>query len=152
MRVEGGRRTVSLVLFAVGLGLLCVGGFVQFDDTSGFGSDRWIYPLGLLAVVPAVAAVVVAWPEPRARLSLGIVLGALTVLMIWQDIANEGFRLIISKLDPASGTASGRIKCPSVRIEIGDFNLKLHPTNPNRFALCLTFLNRKMHLTMQRAN
>jgi len=44
--------------------------------------------------VPAVAAVVVAWPEPRARLSLGIVLGALTVLMIWQDIANEGFRFV----------------------------------------------------------
>lgn len=94
MRVEGGRRTVSLALFAVGLGLLVVGGFVQFNDTSGFGSDRWIYPLGLLAVVPAVAAVVVAWPEPRARLSLGIVLGALTVLMIWQDVANEGFRFV----------------------------------------------------------
>ncbi|TCC37585.1 hypothetical protein [Kribbella speibonae] len=94
MRVEGGRRTVSLALFAVGLGLLVVGGFVQFNDTSGFGSDRWIYPLGLLAVVPAVAAVVVAWPEPRARLSLGIVLGVLTVAMIWQDIANDGFRFV----------------------------------------------------------
>ena len=94
MRVEGRRRTVSLVLFAVGLGLLCVGGFVQFDDTSGFGSDQWIFPLGLLAVVPAVAAVVIAWPEPRARLALGIVLGVLTVVLIWQDIANDGFRFI----------------------------------------------------------
>lgn len=82
------------MLFAVGLGLLCVGGFVQFDDTSGFGSDQWIFPLGLLAVVPAVAAVVIAWPEPRARLSLGIVLGVLTVVLIWQDLANDGFRFI----------------------------------------------------------
>jgi hypothetical protein len=94
MRVEGRRRTVSLVLFAVGLGLLCVGGFVQFDDTSGFGSDQWIFPLGLLAVVPVVAAVVIAWPEPRTRLALGIVLGVLTAVLIWQDIANDGFRFI----------------------------------------------------------
>ncbi|TCC04947.1 hypothetical protein E0H45_22965 [Kribbella soli] len=63
MRVEGRRRTVSLVLFAVALGLLGAGGFVQFRDTSGFGSSYWIFPLGLLSVVPAVAAVVVAWPE-----------------------------------------------------------------------------------------
>ena len=94
MRVEGRRRTVSLVLFAVGLGLLCAGGFVQFDDTSGFGSDQWIFPLGLLAVVPAVAAMVIAWPEPKARLALGIVLGVLTLVLIWQDLANDGFRFI----------------------------------------------------------
>lgn len=82
------------MLFAVALGLLGAGGFVQFRDTSGFGSSYWIFPLGLLAVVPAVASVVVAWPEPRARLSLGIVLGVLTVVMIWQDIVNDGFRFI----------------------------------------------------------
>jgi hypothetical protein len=79
------------VLLAVALGLLVVGGFVSFAD--GGGPD-WIFPLGPLAVVPAAAAVVVAWPEPRARLWLGIVLAVLTLLIVWQHVVNVGFRFI----------------------------------------------------------
>lgn len=88
------RRSVSLVLLAVALGLLVAGGFVQFDDTSGFGSEQWILPLGGLAFVPAVASVVTAWPAPKARLWLGIALAVLTGLLVWLSITDDGFRFI----------------------------------------------------------
>ncbi|HWD83357.1 MAG TPA: hypothetical protein VG497_30865 [Kribbella sp.] len=90
----GRRRTFSLVLLALTLVLLAVGRFVEFDDTSGFGSTDWNLPLGILAAAAAVAALVIAWPEPKARLWLGIALGVLTVLVIWQDAVDDGFRFV----------------------------------------------------------
>jgi zinc transporter ZupT len=81
----------------VGLVLLAAGRFVQFDDTSGFGSDQWIFPLGLLAPVPAIAAVVVAWRHPKARVWLGIALAVLAGFLVWQMTANSGFRFIWSR-------------------------------------------------------
>lgn len=90
----GKRRTGSLGLLVVALGLLAAGSFVQFDDTSGFGSSQWKLPLGVLAAVGAIAAVVVAWPEPKARLWLGIALGVVAGLVIWQDAVNDGFRFV----------------------------------------------------------
>lgn len=90
MKIAEHRRTVALVLLAVALGLLFAGRFVSFDG----GSLDWIFPLGPLAVVPAASAVVVAWPEPRARLWLGIVLAVLTLLIIWQHVVNVDFRFI----------------------------------------------------------
>ncbi|MFD3402250.1 hypothetical protein ACFWUU_16320 [Kribbella sp. NPDC058693] len=91
------RRSISLLLLTVALGLLVAGGFVQFDDTSGFGAEQWILPLGGLAFVPALASVVTAWPDPKARLWLGIVLAALTGLLIWESISDDGFRFIWSR-------------------------------------------------------
>ena len=88
------RRTISLLLLVVALGLLFAGGFVQFDDTSGFGSERWILLLGGLACVAALVSVVAAWPDPKARLWLGIALAVLTGLLVWGSISNDGFRFI----------------------------------------------------------
>jgi hypothetical protein len=91
------RRTVSLMLLVVALGLLFAGGFVQFDDTSGFGAEQWILPLGGLAFVPTLVSVVVAWPDPKARLWLGIALAVLTGLVVWESISNDGFRFIYNR-------------------------------------------------------
>ncbi|RZU24449.1 hypothetical protein EV645_0091 [Kribbella rubisoli] len=88
------RRTISLVLLVVALGLLFAGGFVQFDDTSGFGDEQWILLLGGLALVLALASVVAAWPQPQARLWLGIALAVLTGLLVLGSISNDGFRFI----------------------------------------------------------
>ncbi|MFI5692263.1 hypothetical protein ACIA58_10530 [Kribbella sp. NPDC051586] len=88
------RRSLSLVLLVVAVGLLFAGGFVQFDDTSGFGSSQWILALGGLALVPTLASVVVAWPDPKARLWTGIALAVLTGLLICESILNDGFRFI----------------------------------------------------------
>ena len=82
------------MVFAAGLGLLFAGRFVQFHDVSGFGSDRWILPLGVLALVLAVGAVVIAWADPKARLWLGIAAAVLFALLVWQDLANDGFRFV----------------------------------------------------------
>jgi hypothetical protein len=90
----GERRSISLVLLVVALGLLFAGRFIQFDDTSGVGSQRWILPLGPLALVAAVASVIVAWPAPKARLWLGVALALLTAALVWANIANDGFRFI----------------------------------------------------------
>ncbi|TDW22756.1 hypothetical protein [Kribbella kalugense] len=88
------RRSLSLVLLAVALGLLFAAGFVQFDDTSGFGAEQWILPLGALAFVPALASIAAAWPDPKARLWLGIALAVLTALLVWESISNDGFRFV----------------------------------------------------------
>jgi hypothetical protein len=90
MRIAEHRRTVALMLLAVALGLLVAGRFVAFDSES----VDWIFPLGPLAMIPAVAAVVVAWPEPKARLWLGIAFAVLTLLIVWQNVVNVSFRFI----------------------------------------------------------
>ena len=84
----------ALGLFGFGLGLLCLGGFVQLDDTSGFGSEAWIMPLGLLALLAGLASVVVAAQDSRARRWLGGVFAVLVVLLAWQSSTNAGFRFI----------------------------------------------------------
>ena len=88
------RRTASLACLVAGVGLLFAGRFVQFDDFSGFGSERWIFPFGILALILAVAAVVIAWADPRTRLWLGIALAILLALLVWQHAVNDGFRFI----------------------------------------------------------
>jgi hypothetical protein len=88
---------VSVGLLVVGLALLAAGRFVQFGDTSGSGSDQWIFPLGLLAPVPAIVALVVAWRSPKARLWLGIALAVLAGFLVWQMTTNGGFRFIWSR-------------------------------------------------------
>ncbi|HET6743337.1 MAG TPA: hypothetical protein VFH76_30560 [Kribbella sp.] len=88
--IEERRRTVAVALVAVALGLLFAGRFVTFED----GGLDWLFPLGLLAVLPAVASLIVAWPDPRARLWLGIVLAALMLLIGWQGAVNDEFRFV----------------------------------------------------------
>ncbi|NIK59946.1 hypothetical protein [Kribbella shirazensis] len=91
MRIALNRLTASLALLAVTLGLLAAGGFISFTD--GGGPD-WTFSVAKLMVIPAAAAVVVAWPEPKARLWLGIVLGVLTLLIVWEQVVNVSFRFI----------------------------------------------------------
>lgn len=81
-------------MFVVGLVTLSSGGFVQFDDTSGFGSDQWNLPLGVLALVLVVAGIGVASVSATARLWLGGALGLLDVFLIWQSVTNDGFRFV----------------------------------------------------------
>lgn len=84
----------SLVLLVVAIGLLAGGRFVQFDDTSGFGSNQWNVPIGILAVIPAVAALVVASRHVRARVWLGIGLLVLSALLVLLSRVDRGFRFI----------------------------------------------------------
>lgn len=84
----------SLGLFVASLALLGVGGFVQFDDTSGLGSYQWNLPLGALAAVLGVAGIGVASVSAKARLWLGGALGLLDVFLIWQSTTNDGFRFV----------------------------------------------------------
>ncbi|MEV8371285.1 hypothetical protein AB0P21_01010 [Kribbella sp. NPDC056861] len=93
-RAVPGQVVGALALLVVGLALLGAGGFVQFDDATGFGSDQWNLALGGLAAVVTVAAIGVAWANATARLWLGVVLGVLDVLLIWQTVANDGFRFV----------------------------------------------------------
>jgi hypothetical protein len=86
--------SAAVGLFGLGLALLGVGRFVQLDDSSGFGSEEWIMPLGVLALFAAVASVIVAAQDPRARLWLGAVLAVLVALLVWQTSTNLGFRFI----------------------------------------------------------
>ena len=85
---------LSLVLLGLALLLLVVGGFVQLDDTSGFGSDRWNLPVGYAAAVVAVVAVVVAATDHRARGAMAAALVGLVVLLVALSRLLDGFRFV----------------------------------------------------------
>ena len=84
----------TLGLFALALALLYVGNFIQFDDTSGFGSDTWVLPVGVLGVLAAIASVIVAQSDLMARRLLGWAMLVLDILVIWQATTDDGFRFI----------------------------------------------------------
>jgi hypothetical protein len=52
----------AIGLFVLSLAFLFIGNFIQFDDTSGFGSNEWLVPFGFLAFLAATASLVVAFP------------------------------------------------------------------------------------------
>lgn len=84
----------ALGLLALSVFLLCMGGFVRFDDYSGFGSSEWIRPLGFVAAALALGAVGVAIASAPARRWLGGGLVVLDLFVIWQSVANDGFRFV----------------------------------------------------------
>ena len=84
----------ALGLFAGSLALLSFGHFIQFDDTSGFGSGEWVMPFGVFAGVAATASVLVASTDRTARRLLGGAVLALDVFTFWQARTNDGFRFI----------------------------------------------------------
>ncbi|MGN0063793.1 MAG: hypothetical protein ACI379_06085 [Nocardioides sp.] len=84
----------ALGLFAVALGLLAAGHFIQFDDVEGYGSDRWVRPLGYLSALTLVVSVAVAWRDDLARRLLGLSIGGLLILVGWQHASNDGFRFV----------------------------------------------------------
>lgn len=84
----------ALSLFAASLVLLQLGGFIQLDDTSGFGSDRWNLPLGLLALFLAAVALGVALSERTARRALGGAWAVLAVALVVLSLTDDGFRFV----------------------------------------------------------
>lgn len=90
-------RVIALGLFGLSLVLLFVGDFIQLDDTSGFGSNEWLMPFALLALLAAGGSLVVALSDVSARRLLGAALLLLDVFLAWQVITNDGFRFIWSQ-------------------------------------------------------
>jgi hypothetical protein len=89
------RADVTAVgLLTLSLALLYAGRFVQFDDTSGGGSDEWVMPLGLLAGLVAAMSVRVALADAAARRLLGAAMVVVDASLIWQAATNDGFRFI----------------------------------------------------------
>ncbi|WP_435747441.1 hypothetical protein [Nocardioides sp. SYSU DS0663] len=84
----------SLGLLAASLGLLAAGGFVQLDDTSGFGSDQWDLTWGGPSAVAAAASLAIALVDRRARRSLGAALAVLDGVLVGLSLADDGFRFI----------------------------------------------------------
>lgn len=84
----------ALGLLALAVFLLCMGGFVRFDDYTGFGSNEWIRPLGFLAAAVVVGAVLVACTSVEARRWLGGALVVLDLLLIWQSVTDDAFRFV----------------------------------------------------------
>ncbi|GAW48279.1 MULTISPECIES: hypothetical protein [unclassified Nocardioides] len=90
-----GRRTLAcLGLLVLSLVVLGLGGFIQLDDTSGSGSDRWNLPLGYLALVLAACAVPLALPTRAARRALGASLLGLAVVIAVLGWSVDGFRFV----------------------------------------------------------
>jgi hypothetical protein len=83
---------VGLLVAAVAL--LCLGGFVHLDDTSGFGSDAWVMPLGAVAVVLGAAAIGKALRHRDERRPLGTALGILVVAVMLLARTDDGFRFV----------------------------------------------------------
>jgi hypothetical protein len=87
------RLVASLLLIDLSILLLVLGHFVQLD-ASGSGSDDGSLPLGVLAAGLAIASVVVAMGDRRARRALGVLfLGGAAVLVVLQ-LALDGFRFV----------------------------------------------------------
>lgn len=85
---------VSLALLIASLITLYAGGFIQFDDTSGFGYERWVMALGVVAGLLALSAVGVGLSDRRARRAVGGALAALDVVLAAETVRNDGFRFI----------------------------------------------------------
>ncbi len=84
----------SLALSVSAVAALFIGRFILFDDTSGFGSDRWIVPLGVLAVLLTTGSVGVGIRDRAARRALGAALAVLDAFLIVLAAADDGFRFI----------------------------------------------------------
>jgi hypothetical protein len=84
----------SLALLLSAVAALFIGRFVQLDDTSGFGSDRWIVPLGVLAVLLTTGSLGVGIRDRAARRALGAALAVLDAFVIVLAAADDGFRFI----------------------------------------------------------
>lgn len=87
---------LPLLLLLASLAALYAGRFIQFDDTSGYGSERWVMPLGALAGLLALGAVGVGLTHRPARRAVGGALVVLDVLLVAQAVTNDGFRFIWS--------------------------------------------------------
>jgi hypothetical protein len=85
-----------MLLLLLSLALLWKGSFIQFDDTSGFGSNDWVMPLAPVSLLLAATSVLVALRDVPARRLLGAALLVLDGLIVVQAVTNPGFRFIWS--------------------------------------------------------
>lgn len=88
------RAAAGTLLFVASLAALYVGGFIQFDDTSGFGGNEWNMPLAFVAGLLAFASVAVAVSDRTARRALGAALVTLDVLLVGASVTDGEFRFI----------------------------------------------------------
>lgn len=89
------RSTLAIGLLAAALVLLGIGGFVQLDDTSGFGSDRWNLRLGLLAGVLAAAGLVAGGTgDQHERRATGWAMATIATCVLAVDAVTAGFRFV----------------------------------------------------------
>jgi len=104
--VADSRRRVGLgraaALGAVGFGvvalvLLWVGEFIQFDDTSGFGGDKWEMPYGAAAALASVVGLGIALSAYPARRAYGLLLGVVDVALVAGVMIADGFRFVWSE-------------------------------------------------------
>ncbi len=79
------------------LALLWFGSWTQFDDTSGFGGEDEGVPLGLLAGLAAVSAVIVAKRDPQAGRLLGCAMQVRVHLRV--EVDDEGLRRLSHSVD-----------------------------------------------------
>jgi hypothetical protein len=91
------QRKVTIAVTALLAGSLCllyVGNFIQFDDTSGAGSVKWVMWLGYAAGYAAVASVIVAAFEPNASRLHGFALLGVCLLIGFLRFTVDGFRFV----------------------------------------------------------
>jgi hypothetical protein len=86
-----------VALVAAALAALVIGRFVRLDDTSGFGSERFVLPWGYVAGVLALLSVVVAVPRRSSRRVLGVTLAVLDALLVLGQVVDDGFRFVWSR-------------------------------------------------------
>jgi hypothetical protein len=84
----------SLGLLDLGLVVLWLGGYIQFNATSGSARDE-VVVLAFVGFALAGGSVLVAWPDPRARRLLGLSLVALAVVVVVLTLTVDGFRFIV---------------------------------------------------------
>ena len=141
----------SLALLTASLITLYAGRFVQFDDTSGFGSDRWVMPLGLVAGLLALCAVGVGLSDRTSRRALGAALAILDALLVLQATLNDGFRFIwgsdegeLLYLQVTLGLAALFLLTPAFLSSREPTNETPHPARSlsawTRFAICVSAL------------
>lgn len=96
------RSTLSLGLLAVALLLLALGGFVQLDDTSGYGSDQWNLPVGALAAFLAASALAIGITgDVHERRTTGWALATLATCVLAVDAVTPGFMFVWGETDGA---------------------------------------------------
>jgi hypothetical protein len=91
-RERGRTAVITLALFLASLVALRLGRFIQFDDQSGFGDADMVMPLGALAVLLALGALVTSLKSPMARRSLGGALAILDAAIVAIAATDDGFR------------------------------------------------------------
>lgn len=90
-RIRGRAVAVTLVLFVGSLVALHAGGFILFDDTTGFGTETSGVGL-LIALLLVSGAIYTAFRDPIARRALGGALAVLDATIIAIGASDNGFR------------------------------------------------------------